>query len=270
MRIFVPTLGDPGRLEKGLDFLRGMAHCGHDVFLVSERPIKDTEFEVLHCSIPAAYRGPGNGALTWKRQWIESRLDKKEWAASIDDGVSGLCGLDPKKYWNKDRLDWHGDKPVNGSWASKFGAVLSDKDASSYITSLVGRCLEVGTSYGGFTSANAALHRLTRWRYRAVVSSRLCVFRRDDKCRWMHAKTNAPVTHDWLKTIRAVAVYGSVVVDQWAKPAKKSYQAGGLGDFEDRREQMEKDVAIYCNEYGHLVEPHPTQPWIPRFKRKVS
>lgn len=271
MRVFMPTLGDKVRLADSRPFLDYLASAGFEVILVSERPLPPLPFGVMHLDIPSKYDTIERGAASYKRQWIENHLDPGEWAVSIDDGTRGFKGLD---LFGKARpagivrsyssFEWHANKPALG-WARSFSSIVPWSTCSVYISDLLCEAKRAGTTFAGFTFLSAPMYRLKRYCYSGVVSSRLCIFKRDKDCGWMHRECVA-FSHDVLKSLRVMRKYGCVVIDKWAQPSKKTYMPGGLGTFEHRLPYVLAENNLYYREFPELVVQHPKKPYMVKFK----
>lgn len=188
----------------------------------------------------------GTDSLVDKRNWILKKLVKRdEWFIGMDDNIQGFTAVHPS-YREQDYLDVTGDPPHGyESWRRVYNQPVSVKVWLKIFLSAVqnSRYPLVGVS----TTENPYFRRKRLSNYRFVKTK---VFAMQNTGLLM--KHN--LCHDSYLSAATVAHYGGVEVHNYLHYKSKMYEAGGLGNREEREAAgLLKQLDSVCAEFPDLV-----------------
>lgn len=142
------------------------------------------------------------------RLWAQKHLmEKGEWYVLVDSHVKHVTRVHDEHLYARKCIDFeaYDDKY---DWQPQFDFKVEPWQVINLIDELIGKCKEVGTTYGGFADCLHFRGRSEHWLKRAVVPSKLCVWKHTG-IEWLY--------HDLAMTAGVLAKSGCVVVNQFAR-----------------------------------------------------
>jgi hypothetical protein len=196
--------------------------------------------------------------VAWLRDWtcrIQKLMPLGEWCVWADDNIRRLTCL-PEPYYSEDRIDFK----VRSSkeWRELYGREATPKRMVALLEDLAGRCQDQGTIYGGFGTQDNYFYRPRHWGGPATyVKTKLAVYRNDGS-RWHYF--DGCVYDDYCKTADVVARYGSVLVNNFARPENTLWEPGGFGSYQKRYPFMVQTVKEMLALWPGLLKQHSRGP----------
>ena len=187
--------------------------------------------------------GLGQDSIAWTREWIEKNLvPENEWYVTLDDNVSHFTWL-PDPWYSLDRIDFDLDMDHNmerfeelgDHWRKIYDTPCPPKIVVSIWQETVDKCKQHETIAGGFAIETNFFFRGGKWQHFGYVRTQNAVLK-NVGLPFYYWKGN--MLEDFTRSVDAVARYGCVVINRFLKPIKPSFEAGGIGTFEERRSNL--------------------------------
>jgi hypothetical protein len=184
---------------------------------------------------------PQQDGIAWTRQWIEQHLvPRNKWYVSLDDNVSGWTWL-PFPWHELPNLDLMNKKPQDyfnvpsGNWRQLFDNPCPFHIVVEQWKALINECELAGTIAGGFAIETNYFFRGRKWQELGYVRAQNAVWKNVGLpfYYWPGA-----MLEDFIRSVDAVARYGSIRINRYVKPQKKFFEEGGIGTFEERRPNL--------------------------------
>ena len=186
-----------------------------------------------------------------QRAWGEKNLTEvDDWYMAMDDNVRGFTAV-PKEYW---------DFPVREDFECEC------EDPYALMESLVTKCEEKGTTYGGLATSNNWYFRQTHYRFYSRVITCCAVVKH---CEIPWDPPDVVTSEDVARTFETIARYGCVVVDNFGRYVKPHGEEGGLGPYSERPNK--KLFQLMIDRYPGLVRLHHSSGYaVSRFYNQKS
>lgn len=196
---------------------------------------------------------PPQDGIAWTRQWIEEHLvPRNQWYVTLDDNVGGWTWL-PDPFNRMSNIDFdvapHSIRfpylePGKGfgqyqseetTWRKLFDTPCPFEEVVQQWKALIEKCETVGTIAGGFAIETNFFFRGRKWQELGYVRAQNGVWKNVGLpfYYWPGA-----MLEDFVRSVDAVARYGSIVINRFVKPQKQFFEAGGIGSFEERRPNL--------------------------------
>jgi hypothetical protein len=187
--------------------------------------------------------------IAWMRDWVCRNLAARgKWMTWADDNIRKVVGV-PGRHYEKERMDF---ETKNSKWWRKLYHTEADAPRIYlFLQELIAKCEELGTIYGGFAPEDNYYFRPRKWRTpTGYVKTKLSVYKNDGSTWYPFAGC---MFEDFCKSVDVVARYGSVVINNFARPENRYWEEGGIGSEDQRRPHLLKNVAWLVQKYRGLV-----------------
>ena len=239
MRVFIPSYQRSKTISThkavaGLDF-RVVVHDEEE----RERYTETLPAERLVVS------GVKPGKPSRQRQWIcENLVNDGEWFLFIDDDVGQMTCVDDANYAE---TQFNVQSGNGDDWRRVFGQPCEPSRLIEIVEESISVAEQVGAHLCGFAVTPNYFFRGRKWRYAGYVASGLMVWHN------VEFKFNHAIgMEDFHYTAEHLATHGLVVLNNWLWHGCRMYIAGGLGSYEDRKEQRARDCQKLMKLYPGL------------------
>lgn len=186
---------------------------------------------------------PGSRGKIEQQRWLfENHVAPDQWVIVADDNIRFLRGVLPER-----RDHWEG-RPYELQYGREVAARLPVSDWRRTLPDTIARAESIGARLVGF-APNDSRRPASRWGTCSFVWGKLTLWRRDPLYRW---DPHVAVLDDWYHTAEHLVRYGTVLIDYYTYASGRRYEPGGLGTFDVRKAQRERDIAYLCQKYPGL------------------
>jgi hypothetical protein len=214
---------------------------------------------------------PGNcPPIGWIRDWVCKNLAARgEWMAWADDNIRRVAVVSPEHY-HAERLEFAG--MPSHYWRAAYRHEAGPHTITMLLGELAAKCDAEGTIYGGFAPEDNYYFRPRKWRVpTGYVKTKLAVYKNDGSS-WY--PFDGCMFEDFVKSVDVAARYGAVVINNFARPENKYWEAGGIGAAEFRRPFLAQNVEWLMARYPGLVKRHKTidthVQFVPRTRKQLA
>jgi hypothetical protein len=201
--------------------------------------------------------------VSWVRDWMcraGGVVPLGEWVTVMDDNINHFTCL-PDGHYHCEKQDFGGHE--GRYWRAAYATPANPVRVRELMEEMAARCESAGTIYGGYVSENNYYWRPKHWRGpTGYVKTKAAVYKNDGSP-WY--PWEGCMFEDYLKSADVVARYGRIVINNYARPSNKYWEAGGIGSESERRQYLLHDVAELARRYPGLVGAHPEIPTNARF-----
>lgn len=185
--------------------------------------------------------------LVANRDLVFKLLPDNAWFVGMDDNIRRVTRV-RDDYYGGEEIDQKYVPHNARDWREVYRTEVTS-EVLSLVSSLVERCKQYGTIYGGFASMENPFFRQRKWSSVRFVKSKLFVMQNVPGLRW----GGGNYAHDSWMSAYVVAKYGCVAVNNWVHPEHKMYEQGGLGHGRERRPHLDPVLDEICAQFHGLV-----------------
>jgi hypothetical protein len=204
--------------------------------------------------------------VSWVRDWAcRNLLDMGQWMVWLDDNVRKVQCI-PQPHYNLAKIEFEGQE--SSYWRSLYHTEAPAPRVLRLLGELVQVCEKNGTIYGGFAPEDNYFYRAKHWRSPfGYVKTKLAVYKNDGSS-WYPFE--GCMFEDWYKSAEVVARYGSIVLNNYARPVNTYWEPGGIGSVDERRPCLVSNVKYIMALFPGLVGDNPKIPGHARFLLRTS